>query len=257
MMKRSVFTTITPLPYYITRETVVESLHSHGEMIGLNPLVTKYARCDPPPNAAADEFHCVWYELTDKVSYLPGVSGSVSYKACFYDLPVGLQTHVYAPTGLDIKEKWSVGGNMPGEPRETIELGLLDAPREGLYLREDVHMRCNFFMTGFVKKTLKRAHSVLVDRLVMKADLLKVAGQSTYSQPSTLARPPGPGSLHSTPSVVSRTSEYRPINSLLPPSGPSTVDSEVRQYPENRIIPAMELPTAPNEDVNRQILELE
>ncbi|WEW61153.1 hypothetical protein PRK78_006643 [Emydomyces testavorans] len=175
MSKRSVFTTVTPLPPYITRETVIETLHQHSEMIELNPLVIKHERCKPPPIAPADEYHCVWYELTDKIHYLPGglISGNVSYKACFYDLPRGLQTHVYAPTGLDIKEKWSVGGNMPGEPREPVELGLTNAPKEGLYLREDVDMRCNILATSFVKKTLKKAHSVLIDRLVFKADILK------------------------------------------------------------------------------------
>ncbi|DAA73211.1 TPA_exp: Uncharacterized protein A8136_5136 [Trichophyton benhamiae CBS 112371] len=173
MYKRSVFTSVTPLPSYITREMVVRTLHEHSEMIKLNPLVIDFKRCSPPSHAPADEFHCVWYELTDRVQYLPGglLSGNVSYKACFHDLPGGLQTHVYAPTGLDIQEKWSVGGNMPGEPRETVELGIPGAPREGLYLREDVNMRCNVLATGFVKKTLRRAHAVLVDRLLFKADI--------------------------------------------------------------------------------------
>lgn len=175
MSKRTIFTTVTPLPSYMPRDLVVETLHSHSEMIELNPLVIHHQPCKAPGTAPADEFHCTWYELTDKVQYLPGgmLSGNVSYKACFHDLPRGLQTHVYAPTGLDIKGKWSVCGNLPHEPREPVELGLPNAPREGLYLREDVDMRCNIFMTSFVKRTLKKAHSVLVDRLVVKADLLK------------------------------------------------------------------------------------
>lgn len=186
MYKRSIFTTITPLPSYITRETVVATLHNHTEMIELNPLVIHHERCKPPPSAPADEYHCIWYQITDRISYLPGglVQGKVSYKGCFYDLPRGLQTHVYAPTGLDIRDKWSVCGNMPGEPREPIELGLTDAPREGLYLREDVDMRCQIWATTFVKKTLKRAHSMLVDRLVMKADMLKEQSKHEESSPS-------------------------------------------------------------------------
>jgi hypothetical protein len=120
-----------------------------------------------------DEFFCIWYELTDKIRYFPGISSNISYKACFHNLPAGLQTHVYAPTGLDIQGKWSVGGNMPGEQRQPIELGLANAPREGLYLREDVNMRCNLFTSEFVKKTLTRAHELLVQRLVVKADLLR------------------------------------------------------------------------------------
>ncbi|KAH0374038.1 hypothetical protein KCU65_g160, partial [Aureobasidium melanogenum] len=173
--KRSVYTVVTPLPATISRETAVEMLHSHSEMIELNPLVINHQRCKPPPNALPDEFHCLWYELTDRVTYLPGVKGQVNYKACFHDLPRGLQTHVYAPAGLEIREKWSIGGNdvVMGEEREHQELGFSDlgVPREGLYLREDVDMNCNVFLTNFVKKTLNKAHQVLVDRLVVKADL--------------------------------------------------------------------------------------
>ncbi|KAI4734075.1 hypothetical protein E4T50_15387 [Aureobasidium sp. EXF-12298] len=173
LWKRSIYTVVTPLPVTVSRETAVEMLHSHSEMIELNPLVISHIQCKPPPNALPDEFHCTWYELTDRVTYLPGIKGQVSYKACFHDLPRGLQTHVYAPAGLEIKEKWSIGGNEPGEEREVIELGLsnLGVPREGLYLREDIDMSCNVFLTGFVKKTLNKAHGVLVDRLVVKADL--------------------------------------------------------------------------------------
>ncbi|KAI4724083.1 hypothetical protein E4T49_08198 [Aureobasidium sp. EXF-10728] len=175
LWKRSTFTVVTPLPATVSRETAVEMLHSHVEMIQLNPLVIHNAPCKPPPNAPSDEFHCIWYELTDRITYLPGVKGQVSYKACFHDLPRGLQTHVYAPAGLDIKEKWSIGGNDVGEEHEVMELGHRDLgiPRHGLYLREDVDMNCNIFLTGFVKKTLNKAHGVLVDRLVVKADLVE------------------------------------------------------------------------------------
>lgn len=108
------------------------------------------------------------------MSYLPGglASGSVSYHACFHDLPDGLQTHVYAPLGLDIRAKWSVGGNMPGEPKQAAELGL-GIPREGLYIREDVRMKCNIMMISFVKKTFKESHMQLSDRLVEKAHAIE------------------------------------------------------------------------------------
>jgi hypothetical protein len=203
LWKRSIYTVVTPLPPTVSRETAIEMLHSHSEMIELNPLVINHVKCKPPANAPPDEFHCTWYELTDRITYLPGIKGQVSYKACFHDLPRGLQTHVYAPAGLEIKEKWSIGGNEPGEEREVIELGLgnLGVPREGLYLREDIDMSCNVFLTGFVKKTLNKAHGVLVDRLVVKADLADdkkaregyrrasvLTGNSGLSGPS-----PGPG----------------------------------------------------------------
>ncbi|KAK7534887.1 uncharacterized protein J3D65DRAFT_526052, partial [Phyllosticta citribraziliensis] len=170
MSKRTVFTTITPLPAGVSKETVLEFLHDHLSMIDLNPLVVERHVIRPPRSATAEEFHCIWYSLTDRVSYIPGVSGEVSYNACFHDLFDGVQTHVYAPLGLDIKEKWSIGGSLPGEPKAPIELGL-NIPSQGLYLREDCDMHCNIVMNKFVKGTLKKAHSVLVDRLVAKAGI--------------------------------------------------------------------------------------
>lgn len=81
-----------------------------------------------------------------------------------------MQSHVYAPLGLSIRNKWILGGTLPGEVRESVEMGL-GVPREGLWLREDVDMRCNILMTAFVRKTLKKAHHTLVARLVEKAHL--------------------------------------------------------------------------------------
>jgi len=84
----------------------------------------------------------------------------------------GLQTHCFAPAGLDIKGKWTVGGSEAGEPNEPSELGL-GLPKRGLWLREDVDMRCNILMIGFVKKTLKKSHATLVARLVQKAHIVE------------------------------------------------------------------------------------
>lgn len=190
MSKRTVFTTLTPLPAGISRETVLETLHCHEEMIDLNPLVEERHPIKPPNNATAEEYHCRWYSLTDKVEYLPGgiMSGKVSYNACFHDLDNGLQTHVYAPMGLNIRGKWTLGGTLPGEPIEPKELGL-GVPMVGLWLREDVDMKCNILMTSFVKKTLKRAHSKLVERLLVKAQIVdasivnqQLAEQASISQ---------------------------------------------------------------------------
>ncbi|KAB8338937.1 hypothetical protein FH972_021877 [Carpinus fangiana] len=175
MSKNTRYTVITPLPAGITRETVRDTLHNHVEMIDLNPLVIDRFRIPKPPaRASAEEYHCAWYQLQDKVSYLPGgmASGKVEYFACFHDLADGIQTHVLAPLGLDIKEKWTVGGTLPGELRGPTELGL-GIPKDGLYLREDVDMRCNIMLTSFVKKNLRNAHGVLVDRLLEKSHLLE------------------------------------------------------------------------------------
>jgi hypothetical protein len=163
---RSLITSITPLSSGTGRAAAVAFLHDHVRMIRLNPLVIRLQKTTPPPDASADEYDCAWYEITDEISYLPGglYKGEVTYKACFNDLPNGIQTHTFAPAGLDLRGKWIVGGNEPGEPREKLELGT-DAPREGLYVREDVDMRCNFLLTGFVKKNLIKSHKVVMDKL--------------------------------------------------------------------------------------------
>jgi hypothetical protein len=80
---------------------------------------------------------------------------------------------------------------MPGESREAVELGLTNVPREGLYLREDVNMRCSVFVSDFLKKTMSRVHEMAVQRLVIRADLLRrrkedymdVAGTTSTSLP--------------------------------------------------------------------------
>ncbi|KXT13332.1 hypothetical protein AC579_6032 [Pseudocercospora musae] len=172
MSKRSLITNITPLPSSISRDTAVAQLHDHRAMIELNPLVLRHEPTDPPPNATPDEAQLgTWYLITDEIHYLPGgvVKGEVSYKACFYDLPLGIQTHVFAPAGVDIKSKWSVGGNVPGkEPREASELGV-NKPKDGLYIKEELHLRCNLFMSTFVKKNLKKSHLVIVDKIIERA----------------------------------------------------------------------------------------
>ena len=110
--------------------------------------------------------------MTDKVRYIPlGLyAGRVTYNACFHNLADGLQTCVYAPFGLSIKGRWTVGGSVPGEPIKAVELGL-GMPISGLWLREDVDMKCSILTTTFVRKTLIKAHARLVDRLVVKAQM--------------------------------------------------------------------------------------
>lgn len=195
MGKRTLFTNITPLPSSVTREVAIAMLHDHNEMIELNPMVIEHHPIKAPRDASADEFlDCAWQELTDKVHYLPGglVKGKVSYKACFHDLPSGLQTHIYAPTGLDIREKWSICGTLPGEPPVPRELGST-APAVGLYLKEEGEMRCNRFLSSFVRKNLDEAHRVLVERILRKAQLIEqhrttVAGRTISASSATSAR---------------------------------------------------------------------
>lgn len=190
-MKRAVFTTTTTLPAAAPRDMVLETLQNHQEMIQLNPLVTNYKPCYPAAAAPTEELDSewTWYEITDRISFLPGglMRGNVSYKGCFRDIPRGIRTHVYAPTGLDIQATWSVGGSQPDDTGRDIKEGQDEGeegkPSElkdtttttsldegtGLYLREEVDLRCPFWSVGFVKKSLKRSHGALVDRLVRKA----------------------------------------------------------------------------------------
>ncbi|KAI1177920.1 hypothetical protein F4777DRAFT_153136 [Nemania sp. FL0916] len=220
MSKRTTFTTISPLPAGIPREVVVEFLHNHQEMIDLNPLIIDRHPIAPPPHAPEDETRCVWWSLTDKIAYLPGglVSGQISYTAAFNDLPNGVQTHCYAPLGTDIRERWSLGGTLPGEPLEPVEMGL-DIPRQGLYLREDVELRCNFMMAGFVKKTLKSAHGALVERLCEKAAL---ASAKNSPSPS--------GSVRSHTNSDHEKINVQTIGSTLPADRPSSRISAGQGY---------------------------
>ncbi|RYP75647.1 hypothetical protein DL770_007380 [Monosporascus sp. CRB-9-2] len=171
MSKRTTFTTVSPLPSDITkREVVLEFLHDHEQMIDANPLVVERHPVAAPARAPADErAWCAWWAITDRIAYLPGgvLTVDITYEAAFNDLPDGLQTHVYAPLGTDIRGRWSLAGTLPGEPAVPVEMGI-GAPAQGLYIREDVDLRCNFLMTPFVKKPLQKAHEVIIERLVEK-----------------------------------------------------------------------------------------
>ncbi|MCJ1458242.1 hypothetical protein MMC28_008613 [Mycoblastus sanguinarius] len=228
MSKKSHFTTVTALPAGITRETVLETLHNHVEMIDLNPLVTERHPIKAPQEASPEEFHSQWYSVTDKVNYLPGglYTGSVTFNGCFHDLPNGLQTHIYAPMGLDMKGRWTLGGSLPGEPIQPVELGL-GIPKTGLWLREDVTMKCNVVMTGFVKKTTKKAHNTLVQRLVEKAHLTDAEVHNNALAEQLSIRDSYPPDYHtglSTPASAAGTSypiEKPPVHSppMSPPVG--------------------------------------
>ena len=163
----------------MTRQSAIAFLHDHPGLISLNPLVTAHSPIAPPAHAAADEEQCAWYSVTDRISFVPGVkaaSGTVSYTSAFLDLPSGVQTHSYAPLGVDLRSRWTICGNEAGEKPQPVELGLVDAPRSGLYLREDTDLRCSFAVAAFVKKTLKKAHGTLVDALVARSSSSSSSG---------------------------------------------------------------------------------
>ncbi|KAI8954487.1 hypothetical protein F4801DRAFT_504616 [Xylaria longipes] len=179
LRKKEMYTIITPIPSFIPRQLAIDILHSHGEVITLNPLVLSHKQIKAPRDAASDEYFSTWYEITERVQFVPGMgrfgSGKISFNACFHDLPWGLQTHVYAPLNIDMRNKYRIGGNQPGvEPPEPPEIGLaeLGVPKDGLYLREDIEIRCNIAMVGTVKAQMKAASKQMVQRIIKKAELL-------------------------------------------------------------------------------------
>jgi hypothetical protein len=155
-MQQIQFSSLTPLPPSVSWETIIEKLYDHGAMIEQNPLVIHYERCQPPTDAPHDEALRTWYELTDRVVYIPGLlQGKIQYRASFENTPVGLKTHIYAPLGVDIRNEWSVSERPSGELQD----------KQGLYLREEVDLRCPFGTASFVRKNIKESHSTLVARL--------------------------------------------------------------------------------------------
>ncbi|KAK8127697.1 hypothetical protein PG984_008805 [Apiospora sp. TS-2023a] len=166
MSKRTTFTNVTPLPAGISRAAALGYLHDHEAMIDLNPLVVERHRLDaPPPHAPEDEraAGCSWWSMTDSITYLPGIKGELTYSAAFLDLRDGLQTHVYAPMGTDIRNRWTLGGTLPGEPPSPKSSA--SAPPPGL----DVELRCNFLMASFVRKTLSKAHTKVIENIAERA----------------------------------------------------------------------------------------
>lgn len=225
MSKRTIFTTISPLPPCVSREVVVDFLHNHVGMIDLNPLVRDRHPINPPADAGFDEKHCAWYSLTDKIDYLPRakVSGDVSYTCAFHDLPNGIQTHCRAPFGVDIRDKWTVNGTLPGEPPEPTELGI-GAPGSGLYIREDVDLRCNILMTSFVKKNLKKSHAALVDRLVEKAKRASLATRRAGERASPGFVEPTPRPYSAQSHISAHAVQRKPLHdgtTLSPQTGSS------------------------------------
>jgi len=179
LRKKEVFTIITPIPGFIPRQLAIDILHSHSEVITLNPLVLSHKPIAAPRDAAADEFYSTWYEITERIQYIPGMgkmgSGKISFNGCFHDMPWGLQTHIYAPANVDLRNKYRIAGNQPGvEPPEPPEIGMaqLGVPADGLYLREDIEIKCNVAMMSFVKSQLKAASKAMVQRIIKKAELL-------------------------------------------------------------------------------------
>lgn len=172
MQRWTSFTNRTPLPPSLTEAAVVRSLHDHDAMITQNPLVIHYERCPAPEDAAPDEASAIWYELTDRVDYLPGglLQGRVRYRGCFFDTPQGIRTHIYAPLGVRIRNNWTVQHRgFPREQEANGPEGTRDHPgaasESDLELHEEIELRCPLGAARFIRRTLEQAHGQLVARL--------------------------------------------------------------------------------------------
>jgi hypothetical protein len=236
MRRKTTYTNITPIPSFIPRQLAIDILHSHGEIIELNPLVTGFEPIKAPRDAPSDEFYSTWYEISQRIQYVPGIgklgSGAIKFKGCFHDMPWGLQTHTYAPANVDLRNKWQICGNQPGEPPETHELGI-GAPPEGLYLREDIEIKCNMTMISFVKKEMKAASKVLVDRLIKKAELLDSGVLHAMMEDGKLKTVnPADRSLNPENGMLSpRLSPTRPYTMPMSPSrSPTFPHTQTGQY---------------------------
>ena len=217
LRKKEVYTHITPIPSYIPRQLAIDILHSHGEIITLNPLVLEHHPIKAPRDSAADEYYATWYEIVERIQYIPGMgklgSGKISFKGCFHDMPWGLQTHIYTPMNIEIRNNWRVAGNQPGEPPEARELGL-GAPNDGLYLREDIEIKCNMALVAFVKTQLKAATKILVERLIKKAELLDAGVLHAMFEDGKL-KTVNPADRSS--AIPSPRGQYNPVNRPVSP----------------------------------------
>ena len=236
LRKKETYTNVTPIPSNIPRQLAVEILHSHGEIITLNPLVTGYEPIKAPRDSSAEEFYSTWYEIEERIQFVPGMgrlgSGKIKFRGCFHDMPWGLQTHIYAPASVDLRNTWRIAGNQPGEPREVPELGI-KAPADGLYLREDVEIKCNMTMVSFVKKETKAASKALVDRLIRKAELLDSGVLLAMMENGMLK----------TINPADRTSTMASSNYTNSPTSPTQYAPS--QYARSQYAPSISSPTFP------------
>lgn len=136
--------------------------------------------------------------------------------------------------GLNIKGRWTLGGTLPGEPRQPVELGL-GAPKTGLWLREDVDMKVNFMMTKFVKANTKKAHSTLVDRLVERAHLVEAHVHNSGLAEQLSLRDQYPPDYHS--GIVSPEQQSSQFFDGKPLTVPGASSPPLPQHPSNYNMP--------------------
>ncbi|KAL3479223.1 hypothetical protein BJX99DRAFT_86562 [Aspergillus californicus] len=171
LRRKESYTVTTPIPPNVPPTLALSILHSHSEIITLNPLVLTHTPIKAPRDAPADEYYSTWYEITERVQYIPGVgkigSGKISFKACFHDETWGIRAHTYAPMSIDLRavyrlvEPVGLDSHIQGQGQG-----------QGLLLEQEVTIECNRTLISFVKGQMKASTKVLVDRFIKKAELL-------------------------------------------------------------------------------------
>jgi hypothetical protein len=240
LRKKDNFTIITPIPGFIPRQLAIDILHSHSEVITLNPLVIDHKPIPAPNNAETDEYYSTWYEITERIQFVPGLgkigSSTIKFNGCFHDMPWGLQTHIYAPMHVDLRNTYRICGNQPGvEPPEVPEIGLraLGAPADGLYLREDIEIRCNVTVMSFVKSQLKKAGGEMVKRIIKKAELLDAGVLQAMIEDGKL-RTINPADRSRSPLASPTHFQYPQSAAGSPPLGSPPIPYQIPRVPSTR-----------------------
>lgn len=209
MPKQITFTTSVALPSQLTAADVLPLLHDHAFILELNPLVLSYDGVSASdgliaknkifidPRRMSDHNHVhddgtqsTWYTVTDQIPYLSTSSGAstdsyvrdqplppkknskatynITYTASFIDLQDGVQTICHAPLGVITRSRWTLTSDAVGTA----------------YLREDVDLRCSPLMAAFVKKTMKKAHIDMTERLMERAVVAVEKKRGTWRKPA-------------------------------------------------------------------------
>lgn len=156
------------MPKGTTIQAVRNILRDHEAMIQLNPLTFEQKVIEPPSFASAEEQSFKWYEVRDHIHYLP--CGSIDYQTGFCDGEDGLETHTYAPMGVQIVSLWTVTG-----PEKLEEVGMDEDTEFDVYLREDVELTCSFVLRSSIQWTMMNSHREMAKRLGEKAVVLSIS----------------------------------------------------------------------------------
>ncbi|KAF9069095.1 hypothetical protein BDP27DRAFT_1326010 [Rhodocollybia butyracea] len=153
--------TIPPSPSpetEITETDVLRIFHNPGEMISLNPLVTKFEALDSSkPNL---------YTIHDDLSFLGLFKMDVAYTVEFDPTTDGTDNKVLAGAGTTLEQKWRVS-RKKGDRLEQVEIS------------ETVTVTCFFLFYPFILATMSGAHNRLLDSLVEKLEKEKDKKQET------------------------------------------------------------------------------